>query len=173
MSTLAINNPSISAPAGTAVAPHRLATINADGEADYGSTTDTPIGVTTEECDAGALQGLRLFSAGVTPMTAAGAIARLAPVYAAASGKVSATAVDGGRLIGIALEAAGADGDLIQVLPQALAALIAQTVAAATYVAPAGGATVDAEARAALAQLAADVAAIRAALVASTIFAAA
>lgn len=54
------------------------------------------------------LQGTRL-------MVANGAITAGARVFAAASGKISATAAGPGK--GIALEAAAADGDTIEVLP--------------------------------------------------------
>lgn len=53
-------------------------------------------------------------SMGTTKMIAAGAIAAGVAVYGAASGKISTT-VSGG-ITGISMEAAGADGDVIEVL---------------------------------------------------------
>jgi hypothetical protein len=52
-------------------------------------------------------------------MTAGGVISYGADVYAAAAGKVTALPTAGGRYrkVGVALEAATADGDIIQVLP--------------------------------------------------------
>jgi hypothetical protein len=51
---------------------------------------------------------------GTVPMVANGAISQFARVFAAASGKVSST---GGVVEGMALTAASADGDVIEVLP--------------------------------------------------------
>lgn len=182
MSAKVINNPSISKVAGTAILPFFLVALNSDDEADLCGATDVPIGQSELEVDAGALQGIRLPSAGTLALTASGVIDFLAPVYTAAGGKVSATAADGSHCVGLALEAAGANNDIISVLPSALAALVAQTIAAMTYAAPTatalntGDATSDAvitSMRTQLIALAADVTAIRAALVASKLFAAA
>ncbi len=132
-----------------------------------------------DDVDAGDLQGLRLFTAGTLVLVASAAIARLAPVYAAANGKISSTLVDGGFLIGIALEAAGADGDEIEVLPSALAALVPQTIAAITAVAPNAGAlnsgdagtdTVIGSVRTQVNALIADLTAIRTAAISSKLF---
>lgn len=182
MSTKVINNPSISKVAGTAVNPFLLVTLNADDEADLCGATDVPIGQSELEVDAGALQGIRLPSGGTLALTASGAIDFLAPVYTAANGKVSATAADGSHCVGLALEAAGANGDIIMVLPSALAAFVAQTIAAATAAAPNAGAvnsgdattdTVITSIRTQVNALIADNAAVRAALVASKLFASA
>lgn len=53
---------------------------------------------------------------GTIKMVANGAITQGANVFTAASGKISATAGSTSYLIGQALEAAGADGDVIEVL---------------------------------------------------------
>lgn len=55
-------------------------------------------------------------AAGTTKMVAAGAIAVGAEVHTAASGKVNDTATATSYLVGTALEAASADGDVIEVL---------------------------------------------------------
>lgn len=57
---------------------------------------------------------------GTKKMVAAGAIALGADVYTAASGKVNDTAASTSYLLGTALEAATADGDVIEVLPHLL-----------------------------------------------------
>lgn len=158
---------SFSALAATALLRHRLAQLDSDENLAYCTTTAVPLGVLTDDVDEGATAGIDLPMSGIQEITAAGIINRLAIVYPAADGKISATAVDGGKPYGIALQAAGANNDVIPVLPAPLLALLATEIPDATYVAPAGGATTDAEARAALALLAADVAAIRAALIAS------
>ena len=63
----------------------------------------------------GDVVGVRVKTAqGTRRMVAGGAITLGATVYGAASGKISATA--NGNVEGIALEAAGADGDVIEVL---------------------------------------------------------
>ena len=84
------------------------------------TATDDPIGVsmdTKSAADVVAVQFLK--SGGSYEMIAAGAITSGAVVYAAASGKVQALPVTSGtyRQIGIALEAATADGGIIEVLP--------------------------------------------------------
>lgn len=48
-------------------------------------------------------------------MVAAGAFAKGANIYGAANGKVDDTV--NARLIGIAMEAAGADGDIVEIMP--------------------------------------------------------
>jgi len=59
-------------------------------------------------------------SSGTTKYIAASAIAVGADVYTAASGKVNDTAASTSYLLGTALEAATADGDVIEVLPHTL-----------------------------------------------------
>lgn len=170
----ATNNPAITAPTGTATTKFKLVAINSDGEADLCGATDQPVGTSMDDTDAGEPQGIRLFSAGTTPMVAAAAITRLAPVYTAASGKITSTPVEGCKLVGIALEAAGADGDEIEVLPAIQPALVVQALAALTYAAPNAGAansgdattdTVITSIRTQLIALAADVAALRTSLI--------
>jgi hypothetical protein len=59
---------------------------------------------------------IRLDVEGTSKMMASGVISAGAAVYAAASGKISATV--NGEQIGTALEASGANGDIIEVLPK-------------------------------------------------------
>lgn len=78
---------------------------------------------------AGDVVAVRLRTAsGTRKMVASEAIAANAPVYAAASGKVAA---NGSILEGTALEAASADGDVIEVLPPAGVVVMGGVLAAA------------------------------------------
>jgi hypothetical protein len=85
-------------------------TISVCGAADPGvGTTEDPAFASGDQV------GVRLRTAvGTRPMVAAGAIAAGAYVYGAAAGKVND--VVGGVFVGVALEAATADGDIIEVL---------------------------------------------------------
>jgi len=100
---------------GTAIAQHLRVTLSggnlaAAGIADEDIGTIVP-DVFTSDTEA----AVRLKSAtGTRKMVASAAITAGAVVYAAASGKVSSTAT--AQRIGIALEAATADGDIIEVL---------------------------------------------------------
>lgn len=80
---------------------------------------------------------LRMRTSGSIPMIANGAITAGANVYAAASGKVGST---GAIIEGVALTAASADGDLIEVLP------VGALSSATTSVAATGSAQGDAAA---------------------------
>ena len=85
--------------------------------AGVGSSDETKeIGVTQDETfNADEVTAVKLRSAGGTQlMTAAGAFAQGAPIYGAASGKIDDVA--SGAVIGIALEAAVADGDVVEVV---------------------------------------------------------
>lgn len=77
------------------------------GFSDLGAPADDSVGVILAN------------SPGTVELTAAEAIAIGAKVFAGAAGKVQNKPVAAGtyRLIGIALEAAGADGDIIEVMP--------------------------------------------------------
>lgn len=79
--------------------------------------TDKDVGVMRQASFAsGNVVAVRLASAqGTTKMVAAAAIVQGAEVYTAASGKVSVSASTAFP-IGIAMEAAGADGDVIEVM---------------------------------------------------------
>lgn len=106
---------------GAALAAKRLVKLSS-GEVVYNTATatDQPIGV----CDYAVADGyeasiMTLSEDGTIEMTAAGAISLDADVYAAADGKIQALPATGGayRKIGIAMEAATADDDIIEVLP--------------------------------------------------------
>lgn len=78
--------------------------------------TDREIGVLTDRAEASVHTNVLLrTAAGTTPMVASAAITAGALVYTAASGKIGNSASTA-YLVGIALEAATADGDIIEVL---------------------------------------------------------
>lgn len=113
---------------GAAVLAKRLVKLSS-GEVIHNTVTatDQPIGV----CDYAVADGLEasiqtLSEDGTLEMMASGAISLDADVYAAAAGKISALPSTGGvyRKIGIAMEAATADGDIIEVLPYDKAELV-------------------------------------------------
>lgn len=100
-------------PAGGAVAQH-LRVTNPAALAAAGSTVVELGTMENATFASGELGQVRLRTAfGTAKMVAAGAISAGAAVYAAASGKVAAT---GTVFVGNALEAAGADNDVIEVL---------------------------------------------------------
>jgi hypothetical protein len=79
------------------------------------------IGTCEQNVEANTPATIRLFN---TPGTrfgiASGAISARASVYAAASGKLSASATGGASAVGIALSATSADGDVLEYLPTSL-----------------------------------------------------
>lgn len=79
---------------------------------------DLGIGVLMEESfTSGDVRAVRHWNAaGTYQMVASGAISANARVYTAASGKISATPGNGSKFVGIALEAASADNDIIEVV---------------------------------------------------------
>ena len=84
------------------------------------TSTHIPIGVTLYAASAGDPVAVKLLNhPGTVEIVAAGAISAGAIAYAAADGEVSAVPVAAGtyRKIGIALEAATADQDVIEILP--------------------------------------------------------
>lgn len=79
--------------------------------------TDVIIGTTVAAVTTGDSTAVRLRSAaGTTIVTASAAISRGAAVTATTGGKVVTTTTANDQIIGYALEAAGADGDLLEVL---------------------------------------------------------
>jgi hypothetical protein len=103
------------------------------------AATDDPVGVNDYNVASGERASLMTLSEdGSLEMTAAGVIALDADVYAAADGKIQALPTDGGtyRKIGIAMEAATADDDIIEILPYAYASttVVAGTVTIAAPV---------------------------------------
>ncbi|MBW2187435.1 MAG: DUF2190 family protein [Deltaproteobacteria bacterium] len=81
--------------------------------------TDEAIGVNDYAVASGDLACVNLVGGKTLEITAAGVIAADAAVYAADGGKVQELPVAAGTYvrIGTALEAAGADGDIVEILP--------------------------------------------------------
>lgn len=108
--------------AGAAFIAHALVQLSSGKVIENTATaTHNPIGVAEFAADAdGDIVSVRLLNSdGTIEMVASGAITSGADVYADADGKISAlpAAAATYRKIGIALEAATADGDIIEVLP--------------------------------------------------------
>lgn len=106
----------------TDISKNRLVTMAANGNISHCSATATnnPVGVTQLAGGSGDHVPVKLMNhPGTIEVTASGAITRGDEVAADASGKVQAmpTAAGDYKKIGIALEAATADGDIIEVLP--------------------------------------------------------
>ena len=89
------------------------------GQVTLSGATDQDIGTTRNATFAAAepVAVCLVSGQGTEKMVAAAAISENAKVYGAASGKISSTQATGAFLRGIALEAASADGDVIEVLP--------------------------------------------------------
>lgn len=114
-----VNTPTRTFTAGAAIAQYLRVKLSS------GKLAVAVAGVTDEPVELGVIRDasfadldvravLLRSSGGTTPMVADGAISQGVAVYGAAGGKVSSTA--SGNAIGIALEAAGADNDIIEVL---------------------------------------------------------
>jgi hypothetical protein len=81
----------------------------------YADAGDVPVGITQAVAASGAEAVLRSFSEGTCKVMAADSFSAGARLYVADDGKVSDTI--NGRMIGTALEAATADGDIIEIVP--------------------------------------------------------
>lgn len=92
--------------------------VDANGDVVEAALADKEIGIAQlESFAAGDRIPVKLRTAdGTCKMIAAEALAAGAAVYTAASGKVADTAAVGSFLVGTALEAAAADGDIIEVV---------------------------------------------------------
>lgn len=103
--------------AAGAIAKYARVKISAAETVDVAGITDREIGIVTNQAfAAGDRVTVRLRSApGTTKMIAAAAISAGALVYTAASGKCSVSASTA-FILGHAMEAAGANGDIIEVL---------------------------------------------------------
>jgi hypothetical protein len=112
-----VHGPTKSFPANAAIAKFLRVKLLSTGKFDTAGAADIDLG-TLEEASfvAGDMRAIRLRNAeGTKKMVANGAITLGVDVFAAASGKISAT--PSGFHLGMALEAATADGDVIEVLP--------------------------------------------------------
>lgn len=101
--------------AGEALAAHRLVKLSA-GKVVYADAGDQPIGATMAAAADGQLVAVKLLSAaGTLTCIASGAVTAGAAVMPQNDGKVDDAAT--GKPVGIALNAATADGDPVEVLP--------------------------------------------------------
>lgn len=110
--------PEITRNSGEALAQFRLARINSSNALVYADAGEMPDGRVMAYTGSGlptTLQLLRHYGGTVRLMAAAAVSTLLAPVYAAADGKVSTT--NTGILVGYALETASGDGAIFEVLP--------------------------------------------------------
>ena len=103
-----------------AIAQYARVKLDSDGKVTTAGLTDKGIGVATRATfAAGEDVTVALNSKpGTSKMIASEALAAGAPVYSEASGKVQDTAQATAFLVGVAMEAATADGDVIEVMPQ-------------------------------------------------------
>lgn len=108
-----VDNPGMAVKATAAIGQYTLVTL-AGANCGANATTDI-LGVAMESRESGKLIPVRFLSAGTIPAVASEAIAVGDLVYKAAAGKVGKTNTN--LLVGIAMEAASADGDFIQVKP--------------------------------------------------------
>lgn len=101
--------------ANAAVAIHRIVKLAANGEVTQSTATaaDAHIGVTDRPAPVG--ESVEVTVYGMATVEAGGAIARGAQIKADADGK-AVTAAAGQRVVGIAIENAAAEGDLIAAL---------------------------------------------------------
>jgi hypothetical protein len=101
---------------GEAVVGFRRVKVNSSGNVVYADAGEDWIGVTVEAAASGNNVAVRLKNGpGTFKMMAAGAFSILDTIYGAADGKVDDDPV--GALIGRALEAATADGDVLEIFP--------------------------------------------------------
>jgi hypothetical protein len=99
-----------------AIERYRRVKVDANGLISLAGNNDA-IGVVIEDVAASGVGTVKLFSApGTMFFTAAGAVTAAAALYPAANGKVD-DAVAGNALGYVALEAATADGDIIEATP--------------------------------------------------------
>lgn len=103
--------------ASGALAAYRRVKRDSSGQVGYCAATDKAFGVTQDVAQAANdVVSIKLASApGTVQIVAVDAISINAAVYAAASGKCSASSGGGAILIGYAMNASTADGDVIEV----------------------------------------------------------
>ncbi|MDD5657872.1 MAG: DUF2190 family protein [Elusimicrobia bacterium] len=105
--------------AGETIAQHLRVKLSA-GVLAVAGAADSELGTVLNRAVSGDAVAVRLrTAAGTCKMVASGEIAAGADVYTAAVGKITATAGSGIFCVGTSLEAATADGDVIEVLRHA------------------------------------------------------
>jgi hypothetical protein len=110
------DTPDLPVTAAEALAAHRLVMFDSNGAAVYADATDKPLGVAPYYVAKDAQFSMQLLNKMGTIRCVAGeAISARADVYCGDDGKLTATDTGNVR-VGIALEAATADGDVIEVL---------------------------------------------------------
>jgi hypothetical protein len=112
-------NSPLSFVAGEALSEFRRVKISPDKKVYYADAAEAGVGVTQNpisaaELAAGVAVAVRFDTEGTSKMTASAAISAGAKVYAAADGKIAPT---GTVLIGNAVDAATADGSVIEIAP--------------------------------------------------------
>jgi hypothetical protein len=113
-----VDGNAITRDAGEALQPYRLVKLSS-GEAVYADSGDTPIGATCETVPDGKQTKIVLLNKqGTIQLEAAGAISANATVYCKDNGEIDDVDAGSDVAVGIALEAATADGDIIEVLPK-------------------------------------------------------
>lgn len=114
-----VDTPTKSFVCDEAIAIWLRAKMDADGRVTIAGAADQDIGVSAAATFAAgeSLPIVLLSKQGTHKAVAAGAIAAGAKVYGAAAGKVNDVQATGSFLRGVALEAAGADNDVIEILP--------------------------------------------------------
>jgi len=116
-----INEGPLTFTAGEALAQYRRVKLKSGSttvplQVEYADANEKSIGYTETAAASGALVAIRPHNAtGNRIATASEALAALATIYGAADGKVSDTSTTA-ALVGVALEAATADGDQIEIL---------------------------------------------------------
>jgi len=101
--------------AGEALAAYRRVKLTAAGTVSYADADEPEIGVTEAAAASGARVAVALKGGRTHKCVAAGAVTVNAAIYGMADGKVDDTATgSGSAVIGLALETALADGDVIE-----------------------------------------------------------
>jgi hypothetical protein len=112
------DNSYITVVAGEALEDNRLVKLSAARTVVYADATDTPIGVTTRKVANGEPVAIKLLNGqGTIQCTAKAAITVNAELYGDADGKVNDADPGSGVKVGIALEEATAENDIIEVYP--------------------------------------------------------
>lgn len=114
-----VDSGTVSFAAAEAIPIHSLVTLENTGTVSVNGLAERPIGVAESQANAaGDMIAVRLFNAGGTmKVIAVEALAIGATLYTEAAGKVQDTAQATSHPIGVAMRAATADGDVIEMIP--------------------------------------------------------